>query len=109
MRTLELNLQGVKAVLARTTGLAGGNEAVKDEDAGVAADAGAAGDAEDNAKWEKRTMQRGAMRGESTDRRGASEIWVPNAATLVLHLRRRCMEAALPYHVHGRRSRTSQR
>jgi hypothetical protein len=72
MRTLERNLQGelssVKAVLARTTGLAGGNEAAKDEDAGVAADAGAAGDEEDNAKWEKRTMQRGAMRGESTQK-----------------------------------------
>ncbi len=90
---LERNLQGefssFKAVLARTTGLAGGNEAAKDEDAGVAADADAAG----NAKWEKRAMQRGAMRGESTERRGASEIWVPNAATLVLHLRRRCLEA----------------
>ncbi len=95
--TLERNLQGefssFKAVLARTTDLAGGNEAAKDEGAGVAADADAAGDAEDNAKWEKRAMQRGAMRGESTERRGASEICVPNAATLVLHLRRRCLEA----------------
>jgi hypothetical protein len=78
MRTLERNLQGelssVKAVLARTTGLAGGKEAAKDEDAGVAADAGAAGDEEDNAKWEKRTMQRGAMRGESVQKQLAKVL-----------------------------------